>query len=201
MKKITTAELNSEKNASFVAYFTRVMKPWENNGSLTDEQRATEVPAILLLNRWDGRVGFAGGNVDAGETLLQSAARESLEEINNVVSEDELTAICSHNFQAGKQTLSTHLFAKEVSVDELMSIQQNVHTSRDFGDEITGTVLCLVGDFGRGKGFPNFLKSPMATSVKEELIELISTQELVSNSSLEEMCNTAGLSSSELLFR
>ncbi len=199
MKKVITGQVNEEKNASFISFYAKDYQPWKDNESLSDEQRATKVPAILMLNRWDGRVGFAGGNVDAGETLGQAAVRESIEEINYIVLEDGLDNICSHNFQAGKQTLSAHLFAKEVTVEELMFIQQGIHNSRDFGDEILGSVIVLVGDFGRGKGFPNFLKSPMASSVREELVELISSKKLVSEETLAQMCETAGYSISDLL--
>jgi len=201
MKKITTLEFDLQNNASFVAYFSRAYQPWINNTSLTDSQRETKVPAILMLNRWDGRVGFAGGNVDSGENLFKAACRESFEEINHKVIEKELTPICTHKFEIGSKTLSTHLFAKEVSNEELFSIQQNIHLSRDYGDEILGSVICLVGDFSKGKGFPTFFKTPMATSVKEELIELIYQEELIPVKELENICLSSGFSLDQLLLK
>ena len=31
---------------------------------------------ILMVNRWDGRIGFPGGKVDKDETFVQAAERE-----------------------------------------------------------------------------------------------------------------------------
>ena len=64
-----------------------------------------------------------------------------------------------------------------------------------------GSNKVLIGDFGRGKGFPNFLKSPMATSVREELVELILFKKLVSKDSLKKMCEVAGFNLNDLLLK
>lgn len=202
MKKISFGTADSDvKNAAFIALYARDYQPWINTLSLSEEQRQTKVPAILLLNRWDGRVGFAGGEVDGDETLAQAAIREAKEEINLVLNECDIEPICSHEFAIGKgKSLRTHLFSKECSAYELFEIQkETLVNGDDYGSEIMGSNMILVGDFGRGKGFPTFISSPMATSVREELIELILSKNLVSRGELENMVKLSGFDLEELV--
>lgn len=200
MRKTQLLEENTTgKNASFVAIYARGITPWINDESLPQEARETSVSGVLVLNRWDGRSGFLGGNVDQGETIVEGAVRETLEEGNYTLKEDELKPICSHNFQAGRNTLSTHLFAKEVSVKELFEIQANIVNGRDYGSEIFGSNIVLLGDFGRGKGLPKYLGTPMATTVKEELMELIISEKLMTEEDLTKCCETAELKLEDLI--
>lgn len=191
MNQISKEAKITENNASFIAYFCRGMKPWIDSKELSEEQRNTTIPAILFLNRWDGRVGFPGGNVDGNETFKEAAIRESIEEIAFRVEKSELHPICSHNFPAGNTTLSTHLYSKEISQNELLDIQLNIVNSGHYGSEVMGSTICLVGDFGRGKGFPAFINSPMASSVKEEIFELLLDRDLLTKEELEKMILTS----------
>ena len=147
MKKTKVGKVNQEGNASFVAIYAKGFKPWANNLELSEEQQNTEVPIVLMLNRWDGRVGFIGGNVDNEESLIEAALRESKEEINlSNVNESDLEPIVTHNFKAGSKTLSTHLFVKEVSLEEFSKIQNEIPNSKEFGVEVMGSNKVLIGD-------------------------------------------------------
>lgn len=169
-------------------------------------EKGSVVPVIAMINRWDGRIGFLGGKVEAGETLAEAAAREAHEaheeagiDFDVHILEEEtyvdlyiadLQPIVSHEFQAGKEPLKTHLFAIEVpKVENLIELMDLAFF--DLGETV-GVTLVYVGDFGKGKGFPKFLKNQMASSVREELCELILKLNLVPEKELYDMIETAG---------
>ena len=187
MKQVKTGLMNPNKNASFVAIYARDFQPFLS-ADVPDSVKVRKCSVILMLNRWDGSIGFVGGNVDGNETLIDGAIRESNEEINLKLTYSMLEPIVSHDFFINNEkTRTSHLFASEVSISRFLEIEADVRKGRDFGSEIMGSVMVLVDDFGNGKGFPTFLNSPMAPSVKEELIELISQKSLARNVSLKDM--------------
>lgn len=71
------------KNAVFVALFgrCRVYEDYEDP-SIPEEVRNAYCPLVLLVHRWDNRIGFPGGFVDPGEELVPALIREMREEVN-----------------------------------------------------------------------------------------------------------------------
>jgi len=163
MKKIM-----SEKEASFIAIYAKNYQPWLKVPKINEENRTKKVDIVLMVNRWDGMVGFPGGLVEKGEDTKISAIRETIEEINYQVNSDKLKFFCAHNLKEKK--LTTHLYGIEVSIEEIFKIQQNIFSAVDYGSEIMGSNLVILNNLHITKGFQKFIESPMPESVKEELL-------------------------------
>ena len=71
----------NQKNAVFVGFFVR-SKLYRGSPHVSSVDHERELTQILLLMRWDSRLGFPGGMVDDGETLVEAALREVQEEIH-----------------------------------------------------------------------------------------------------------------------
>jgi len=150
------------KDAVFVAIIAKEAQPYKNyKGKVPDKN--VIIPLVLMLNRWDGRTGFPGGNVDANEDLADALVREVDEEISFSLDSSKLIPVCSHSF-----AINTHLYAYYVDETMLLTIAKNIYSADDFVAEITGFNLVQLATFGR-KGLPMFLQNNFATSVKEEL--------------------------------
>jgi U8 snoRNA-decapping enzyme len=64
---------------------------------------------ILMVHRWDGRIGFPGGKVDEGETLVEAAMREVYEEagFRNKIKDE---VICSYELP----NINVHVFVNDL---------------------------------------------------------------------------------------
>ena len=72
--------------------------------------------------RWNGALGFVGGAVDEGETLVEAVVRECGEEVGYVIDPLRLVLFCSHTV-VGKDS-ANHLFVCKVSAEELYAIRR-----------------------------------------------------------------------------
>jgi 8-oxo-dGTP pyrophosphatase MutT (NUDIX family) len=164
-----------KKNAVFLAIYVREISPWKY---FKDEMSHKRCPAVIMIDRWDGRVGFPGGTVDAGETLLEALRREIKEEIGIKVRLEQVSGICSFD---GK--LTTHLYGLEVTEVEFMHIYYHIlngfsrsillHAYEEGDDshflsEITGIKIVPILEHG-GKGVNLFLENKFAGSSKEDM--------------------------------
>ena len=89
-----------------------------------------------MMMRNDGLLGFPGGYVDPGESVVEAMNRETLEEINAEVAIQEADRICCNSHQGRKGQYQLHLFAKQISVEKFEEIEQNVHKAHHFGSEV-----------------------------------------------------------------
>lgn len=129
--------LVAEQNSVFIAYFTKPSHIYQKNPdcrSWGDDAWFAKVALLGIMVRWDGSFGFVGGKVDPGETLIEAAKRESWEEINHRPKDEELKLVCSHSMVHGKFEQNTHLYACEVSPEELYEIR------RQSGESVHGQV-------------------------------------------------------------
>ena len=72
---------------------------YRNYDYLTEDKRNFIIPLVLMLNRWDGKIGFIGGKIDEGESHLQCIIIELKEEIGYDLlneSQEKVKFVCSH---------------------------------------------------------------------------------------------------------
>ncbi len=166
-------------NAVFLAIYVKEISPWKY---FKDEIKSMRCPAIIMIDRWDGRMGFPGGTVNAGESLAEALVREVKEEIGISVKPDKIHPIASHE---GK--IATHLYGLEVLEIEFLHIYYHIlnnfsrsillHAYEEgdeshFMSEITGIKIIPLVEHAN-KGLNLFLKNCFAGSAKNELLIML----------------------------
>ena len=176
-KRVPTAKIaDDKKNAVFLAIYAKEISPWKY---FQDEYaKHIKCPAVIMIDRWDGRSGFPGGTLNDGETLMEALKREIKEEIGIHIREDKIFGVSSFDYK-----LRTHLFAMEVIEMEFMHIYYHIlnnfsrsillHAYKEgddshFMSEITGIKIVPIIDI-KGKGIKNFLQNNFAGATKEDL--------------------------------
>ncbi|MNY85617.1 nucleoside triphosphate pyrophosphohydrolase [compost metagenome] len=168
MKKIELlSNPNKKPEAAFLAICSKA-PVWKDYEGISEQDANKDIPLTLMINRWDGLIGFPGGQVEDGETAIQAAVREAYEEVGVVVQESEIQPLASYEF-----SIVAHLFVIEISYEQILSIYKNIPNSKHFGSEITGAFLAHLCNYKKGKGIRKLLDSGLAKSVREELIDLM----------------------------
>lgn len=176
-KRIPFGQINKhKKNAVFLAIYSHQISPWKY---FKDNVKDTTCPGVIMIDRWDGRMGFPGGTVSEGEDLKQALKREIKEEIGIRVRLDKLHGIASHEWK-----ICTHFFGLMVNELEFMHIYYHILSNfarsiilhaYDEGDasrflsETTGIKIVPVVRYHK-KGIDYFLKNAFAGSAKEDLL-------------------------------
>lgn len=136
-------------------------------------------PLVLMMQRWDGAIGFPGGKVDPGETdLLAAGVREGFEEAGISLVASDLSPVCAHeadrivvnllHVEAGRHEQSFNLI-REMSMDFLREILRNAASARDAIAE-GSPFWAHLADYGKGQGWRKLRDSNMlSTAVGEEL--------------------------------
>lgn len=146
-----------ERNAAFVCFIAKDCKPYGDKTAPMDK--------ILMTMRWDGSLGMFGGGVEEGETLVEAAIREVMEEANTVVTADEMIPVCSH---VVNDTLNSHLFVVYVEEAILYEAQLAAMSARDARSEGAGALVMHM----HSRTKENLLNGSLAKTVKEELMYL-----------------------------
>ena len=167
------------KNAVFLAIYVDKISPWKY---FDDDIKHMICPALIMIDRWDGRMGFPGGTVDEGEELLDALVREVKEEIGITVKPDKVRPITTH---VGK--IATHLYALEVLEIEFLHIYYHIlnnfsrsillHAYEEgdtshFMSEITGIKIVPLFQH-KNKGINLFLQNSFAGSAKDEILIML----------------------------
>lgn len=170
IKKIETGALGA-KNAAFVAfvsdpgYLYRADPACATNELLWNAQVAT----LGYIVRWNGELGFVGGQVDPGESLQQAALREAKEEIGASLDPAKLELFCSHSMTGKGEPQHTHLFLYRVSMDEMYQLRQQALAAPHSRTELAGFVIAHLV-----KETPDLLLlQKWAGTAREELQSLI----------------------------
>lgn len=180
MERVEFGDLyRDKKNAVFLAIYVREISPWKY---FNDDIKSMRCPALIMIDRWDGRMGFPGGTVDEGEELLDALVREVKEEIGINVKPDKVHPIAAHEWK-----IATHLYGLEVQEAEFLHIYYHIlnnfsrsillHAYEEgdkshFMSEITGIKIIPLVQHA-GKGINLFLENSFAGSAKNELLIML----------------------------
>lgn len=166
---------HSKKNAVFLAIYVESIAPWKY---FKDDMQHIKCPALIMIDRWDGRMGFPGGTVNENETLIEALVREIKEEIGITIKPDQVHSIASH-----ENRIVTHLYGLKVLEAEFLHIYYHIlnnfsrsillHAYEEgdeshFMSEITGIkIVPLIRH--ENKGINRFLENSFAGATREDL--------------------------------
>lgn len=180
-----------QKQSAFVIIYTRDLALWKNHAEKPEELRQSSSPAIIMINRSDYTMGFPGGGLKSGENPAEGAVTELHEELNiDFVSKDALSPLRTQRFINGSGThCTTHCFTLELDADSFQRVIENAHRAVHFMAETRGVIPVSMEHPYSDKTFPfeNFLKSPMADAVREDLCYFIHQEELLSQPEIERL--------------
>ncbi len=166
---------HNKKNAVFLSIYTDEIAPWKY---FDDEIKHTRCPAVIMIDRWDGRIGFPGGTLEEGEPLLDALVREIKEEIGIKVRPEKVKGVVSHE----NEKIVTHLYSLHVNELEFLhiyyhilnnfsrSILNHAYEEADeshFMSEITGIKIVPIVQH-KNKGINKFLENSFAGSCKAD---------------------------------
>ena len=110
--------VEDKKSAVFLVIYSKSISPWKY---FKDDISVESCAGFIMVDRWDGRVGFAGGMIDDGEELKTALKREIFEEIGIHVKVEKVHPIVSF-----ESKIVTHLFGLEVNEMEFMHIYYHI---------------------------------------------------------------------------
>jgi len=165
----------NKTNAVFLVIYVEKIAIWKY---FKDQNTDITSPAIIMIDRWDGRMGFPGGTLEPNETLKDALAREIKEEIGISVKTEKLQSVVSFS-----QKVNSHLFALKVNEIEFFHIYYHIlnnfsrstllHAYEEGDDshflaEITGIKIVPILKHNN-KGINRFFLNNFAGSAKMDL--------------------------------
>lgn len=123
---------------------------------------------VLMVDRWDGRVGFPGGLVGEGEAPLDALLRELAEEVGEGLRLPGMAPLVAH--ESGGMLLRLYLVELGVvDPDDLLSILSRAAHARDALAE-GFAVWRHFADYGGRRGLPTLrAANNLAPAVGEEI--------------------------------
>ncbi|MDP2850325.1 MAG: NUDIX hydrolase [Sulfuricurvum sp.] len=170
---------HDKKNAVFLAIYVESISPWKY---FKDDMQHLKCPALIMIDRWDGRMGFPGGTVDKNETLMDALVREIKEEVGITIKPSQIDPIASH-----ESRIVTHLYGLKVLEAEFLHIYYHIlnnfarsillHAYEEgdeshFMSEITGIKIVPLVQH-ENKGINRFLENAFAGATREDLDVLL----------------------------
>ncbi|KAH0503540.1 U8 snoRNA-decapping enzyme-like [Microtus ochrogaster] len=150
--------------------------------------------AVLMQMRFDGRLGFPGGFVDAQDSSLEDGLnRELREELGDAVAafRVERSDYRSSHLMDGQRVVA-HFYAKGLTPEQLQAVEARAPQAKDHGLEVLGLVrvpLYILRD-GVG-GLPTFLENSFIGAAREQLLEALQDLELVNPGTIANLKNPA----------
>lgn len=170
---------HTKKNAVFLAIYVESIAPWKY---FKDTMQHLKCPALIMIDRWDGRMGFPGGTVNENENLMEALMREIKEEIGITIKPSHVEPIASH-----ENRIVTHFYGLKVLEAEFLHIYYHIlnnfsrsillHAYEEgdeshFMSEITGIKIVPLIQH-ENKGINRFLENSFAGATKEDLEVLL----------------------------
>jgi 8-oxo-dGTP pyrophosphatase MutT (NUDIX family) len=150
-----------------------------------------QMPLVLMIVRWDGMLGFAGGAVEpeeaadakdgdvAARAAVENALRRELREELGVVEAGDLEHICTHLTAANGSR--SHFWAREIDYEKFIEIESGVRRRVHFGSEVMGAF--------RAPLFPSqlesFFRSNFPPGALAQLLIFLSKKNLIPARELE----------------
>lgn len=154
----------AKRTAGFVA-LTVWCPLWPSHGP--DSYVRKLFPMVLLVQRWDGLIGFPGGMGKPGESPLEAAIRETAEEVNFSVMEKAEHRSCFVSDRVVGHLYHCHMGIRPKSF--LVRVMERASAAVDFATEGC-PFWANLADFGGGRGWGNLRAgSSLMTAVPEEL--------------------------------
>lgn len=179
-RRIPFAQQSADKkDAVFLAIYVEAISPWKY---FKDEMLKVECPAVIMIDRWDGRMGFPGGTRNEDESLIDALVREIKEEVGITIKPDKVHPVSSH-----ESKIITHLYGLKVMEIEFLHIYYHIlnnfsrsillHAYEEgdashFMSEITGIKIVPLIQHA-GKGINYFIDNHFAGACKEDLLILM----------------------------
>lgn len=145
---------------------------YQNYDGISEAKKQTIIPLVIMMNRWDGKIGFIGGQVDPGEDVLTALVREVKEETGF-----ELT---SHHVSSIKKVSSSFYNENKISFFEL-SLNKNdfnlllsqQHLAEHYLTEGHLMTVHFI-NYEHMPSFNNFIQNNFSATAKDEIYQLIS---------------------------
>ena len=156
-----------KKQMVFLIPIIKKSKPYLNYGD--DKLKDLNIPQLLMFNRWDGKYGFIGGNVDnTDKSLLGALHRECLEEINFNINDYIITNKIKPFRTYSTEKCNIHSYLLELEEIDIKDIFVQSANAKHFLAEGTLSVHQIYKD-----SINNLLKAEFSGSAKLEFLELI----------------------------
>ncbi|NXL67563.1 TIRR protein, partial [Chordeiles acutipennis] len=136
--------------------------------------------------RFDGLLGFPGGFVDRRYWSLEDGLNRVLGLGLGCVRLTEADYLCSH-LTEGPHRVVAHFYARQLTLEELHTIEISAVHSRDHGLEVMGMVrVPLYTQKDRMGGLPNFLSNAFVGTAKFQLLFALKILNMVPEEKLAE---------------
>lgn len=161
------------KEAAFIVAYT-YGKLWQDYEGISKEAKRTIVPRVLMIECWDGLMGFPGGLLEEGESPWDGAKRELQEEIGFCVDSKHcgewvapyLIIHTTHESSRCK----IHSFLLELSPEDFDTVLSSSRGgAKHFGTEVLGVVGVPLINYEHAAVFDRFMKRDFAPFVKEDI--------------------------------
>ncbi|KAM8934232.1 U8 snoRNA-decapping enzyme [Pelodytes ibericus] len=145
---------------------------------------------LLMMMRFDGRLGFPGGFVDAKDSSLEEGLnRELKEELGCCFSTMQVTEEDYGSAQAREfpQKNITHFYIKELTLEDIEKIERESLTAKDHGLEVMGLVRVPLYTLRDGLGgLPSFLCNNFIGNSKSQLLYALRALRLLREEQIQE---------------
>ncbi|XP_075040942.1 U8 snoRNA-decapping enzyme isoform X2 [Mixophyes fleayi] len=129
---------------------------------------------VLMMMRFDGRLGFPGGFVDTRDSSLEEGLNRELQE--ELGSSFDTLAVTEKDYRSSQarefpQKGVTHFFTKELTLEEIETIEKEAVFAKDHGLEVMGLVRVPLFTLRDGiGGLPAFLSNNFIGNSKSQLL-------------------------------